>query len=258
MSEILLTNPAEILEEISALFADFNISGLPEAAEIYTDRNYIGSSILINDGITWRKFLENYSKEWDAFIFPEPSGSIGYKVLPWGTITAEISLLEDAIDYESFKVIDDRQNIITKFQRFYDYNPRTKKFKFNPEDIISNQEYAGRAETFECKYHTNSATNKDVVSRSIFLLKFPIRRYEFRVLPQNGNNIDVGMIIEAPLPGLNTGTRLMFVTSKKPSNEGDLLKTFDISTINEGLIILYPDGDPNIYLLSDENEKVLI
>lgn len=254
MSDILIENPARILEVMVALFADFDVTGTDEALEIYEDRNYCGVSIVISDELEWRPFLERFAREWDGFIFPETNGDIGLKVLAWGTETADVTLLEGAIDYASFKKIDDRKNIVVEFQRFYDYNPRTKKYIYNPADITSNQNHRGKKKPFYCKYHTDNASNKDVISRSMFLVKFPVKRYEFRVLPQNGNEIDVGMVIEAPLPGLDTGSRLLLVTSKKIDDNGDVLRVMDVSSINEKHLIYYDESDERVMEYKDESD----
>jgi len=259
VSHLLITSPAKILEEMVSLFADFDIDGIEDVSEIYETRGYTGASICISDGIRWRKFLERFSLEWDAQVFPDPSGDMGIKVLDWGSETAEITLLEDDIDYESFKKITDRKNIVIEFQRFFDHNPRTNVFKYNPADITSDTGHRGSKKEFYCRQHTDSSTNRDVVSRSMFLLEVPIERYEFRVLPQNGKNIDVGMVIGAPFPGLSSGTRLLLVFSKRPSDSGSILRVLDISSINERSLTYWDEGDSRVqFYLDEDNPEVLV
>lgn len=262
MSHIHITDPARILEEMVALFADFDIDGIEDVSEIYEDRGYTGVSILINDGIFWKRFLQEFAQNWDAQISPNPDGSVNINVLKWGTETAEIELTSEMIDYASLKHIPDRSNVTIEIQRNYEYNNRTKIYAFNPADLESTAGYRGEKKIFYGKHHTDSATNQDVAARTLFLTKVPLDRYEFRVLPQNGKNIDVGMIISAPFPaGPYTDTRLLLVFSKKPGDTGDTFRVLDISTINDGLIILYNVSNPKNYLLTakgSENVRVLL
>lgn len=262
MSHLLITDPARILEEISNLFGNFEIEGIEDAAEIYEDRGYSGARIGITDGILWKKFLQEFAQNWDAQISPNPDGSVELNVLKWGSQTAEVELTVNMIDYASLKHIPDRSNITTEIQRFYDYNAGTKIYTFNPADLESTSGQRGKKKLFYGKHHTDSATNLDVAARTMFLTKVVLDRYEFRTLPQNGIDIDVGMVISAPFPaGPYTDTRLLLVFSKKPADTGDTFRVLDISTINDGLIILYNASDSRNYLLAEagsEDARVLL
>jgi hypothetical protein len=256
MSHIHITNPAIVLEEMVVLFADFDIDGIEDVFDIYEERGYTGMSILINDAILWKRFLQEFAQNWDAQISPNPDGSVNVNVLKWGTEVAEVELTSEMIDYESLKHIPDRSNVTIEIQRNYDYNYRTKIYALNPADLESTVGYRGEKKIFYGKHHTDSSTNLDVTARTLFLTKVPLDRYEFRVLPQNGKNIDVGMVISAPFPaGPYTDTRLLLVFSKKPDDTGDIFRVLDISTINEGLIILYNASDSRNYLLAEEGSE---
>ena len=252
----LIENPADVLEDLLTNFSDFTISGVDEAWMVYEDRGYI-ATVVIDDDISFRSFFEKFSKSVDNLIFQKADGSLGLKVLDWGTETPIKSIAKIYIDNSSFENWRDTEELTSKIKRMFWWHFRNKYYQRLPEDVET-VGWVDRIVKAEMQYIKEDEVAKDVASRILFFKQRPVIWYAFSIPKQIGNDIDLGDVIEIEyFTGIYAGRKRYVQVFRKTYTQGSGLIRFeamDITGINKGLIKLWDEDDDQVVLLKDESD----
>ncbi len=252
----LIENPALILEDMNTNFGNFLIDGIDDATTIYSIRAYKGT-IVINEGLTWQEIIKQFAINFDALIFQKANGNLNIKVLNWGSEVAKGNINKIYVDKNTFRNWRDTSKIINSFRRMYWYHFRKDFFQRLPNDVDTSTRWKASKTNIDLRYTADNDTALDVSSRILFFRKTPIIWYKFDLPLLKGNNIELGEVYNLKYHKgyFPNAYRLIQIFRKTYVGEGKVsFEAMDITGINEGLIVLYEDNDPNIYKLKDEND----
>lgn len=247
-------NPATLLEELNSRFGSFTINGVADAEAVYDDREYTGIAIVLADDTTWAEFISKFAKDWDAMIFAQANGNLKIKVLQWGEETPVASIPEVFIhDYNNWM---DIENIVNEYKRMYWYHFRKYFFHRLPQDVSDTTEWEAEEDFIDLRFHSDDGTSKDVAAGILFFTKEPAIYYRIKVESSQAKTLELGDVINIRYDrGYHPGDfRMMqiFKKEKVAGSENYFLEGIDVTDINYGLIYLWDDADPEVYLLLTE------
>ena len=247
-------NPAVVFSEMNSRFGSFTIDGVAAAAAIYDDREYSGISIVLSDNTTWAEFMAKFAMDWDALMFAQANGNLKIKVLQWGEETPVASIPEVYIhDYSNWM---DIENIVDEYRRMYWYHFRKTFFHRLPQDVSEDTQWEAEADSIDLRYHSDDGTSKDVAAGILFFTKEPAIYYRIKVESSVAKTLELGDVVNIRYDrGYHPGVfRMMqlFKKEKVAGIENYYLEGIDVTEINYGLIYLWDDADPEVYLLLTE------
>lgn len=252
-----ITNYAEMLQNLNQNFGKFGLSNsdVSDVADIYDVRGYVGALILIDDEIQWDEFMQRWAESGDGVFFQKADGTMGIKVLNWGTETSVDSIHQ--IYAGGFTFWKDITEVINELRRMYNFHFQKKVFKNLPADVTASTNWEAQSDDMDLRYHTSDSVTLDIATRKIFIQKIPLIWYKFTVPAVKGLSYELGdsVTISNRRGYFPDSERLMQIYSLTYNPTGMIeVKGIDITEINGRMIILLADADPNIHELEDEED----
>jgi hypothetical protein len=253
----LIQNPAEMLEKLNDLFGNYTLDGIDEAKSIYGNRGYSNNVILIEDKeFTWKKFFQEFSREFDCDFFPTVEGKIKINVLDWNEIEPVLTLYPTSIvSYQPyFKTDKLRQELVRK----YKYHYRDKEFRFSPHTKVDTL-WNAKVESELFRLHSEDLSCLDVGARMLFLDKQPKQLIDFSINKDHASLLELADIIKMRYPiGLYPDEyRLIKVLEITPLEGTNYAQCtgLDVNEINKGQIIFRDENDPQCSEFKNESDK---
>lgn len=254
-----IENPASMLHHLTENFADgkFQIEGREEAEPVFTERDYTGNVLFIDDGMTWVQLFKLFSKNFNCRVFPTRTGNIKVKVIRWGMETPQMTIHPSLL--KGFKYRSARDQIRKKWMRQFMYDPFQKEYLLTDFDIDGgNSEKMGE---FPHKFLARDICSRDVGLRESFFKKKPIIVYTFSIPKEYANQLDLGdtVLIKSRKNIFKNEYRQVEILreKRKPGSGFVYFEGYDLTEINKRTFILREPGHPEVAILEETDGPTL-
>ena len=258
-SGTLIENPASMLQHLTENFANgkFQVEGVEAAEPVFTERNYTGNVLFIDDNMTWIQLFKLFSQNFNCRVFPTRTGNIKIKVIRWGMETPKMTIHPSLL--KGFKFRRETKQIRKKWMRQYNYDVSQKKYLRTEFDIDGgNSEKLGE---FPHKFLVPDICSRDVSLRESFFKKKPIIVYTFSIPKEYANQLDLGdtVLIKSRKNLFENEYRQVEILreSRNPGSGFVTFEGYDMTEIHKRTFILQEPGHPEVAILGETDGPTL-
>lgn len=255
----LVENPAYMLQKLIQDFSNgqFEIEGVEESAPVFTDRDYKGNILFIDDNITWQKLFSLFSKNFNCRVFPTRQGTIKIKVIRWGMETPKMTIHPTYL--KGFKFNRELKQIRKKWMRQYSWDMTQGKFLRTEFDIPGGP--SEKLGEFQHKLMVRDICSRDVALREAFFQKQPLIMYSFSLPGEFANQIELAdtVLIKHRKNLFKNETRQVQILreKRKPGSGFVTFEGYDMTEINKRTFILQEPGHPEVAVLGETDGPTL-
>ena len=249
----LITNPVDALKLINEVAAyPFNFQNKNAAAEVFEERGYCMHGLIDDKRYTFRKFLKDFSREFDCDVFLRRDGAFALGVLAWGDVEPAMIFQPAAVANYRYRI--DTEYLYAAATRQYYYDFREKTFQFSPVLEVSSG-WTDRDRDLEFRFHRSDDTCLDVAARALFFEKQPRELVTFEIEKGRADKLELTQVVKLKHPfSLHSGFRLLKILSIEYIESSNIARitALDIDSVNAAQLIFYDENDSRCMTFRDE------
>jgi len=251
----LIDNPAYMFSNLVSTFSNFETIDIEDAATVFTEREYQGDMIYIDDDITWLSFFSLFSQSFNCRIIITKEAKIKIKLIRWGMETPVLKIHPSLIYNFTYSL--SREYIRGLFIRRYKYIPVDKEYTRNPADISGNINFSTVGE-LNLKFTNNDITAFDVASREGFFRSRKIIINEFSIPRIEANIFELGdtALVKSRNNIFDEYRQVQIIRENRTPGTGFVrFQSYDMTDYNSGIfIVCESESDNEIAILTDSEE----